>query len=183
MKIYMSNQKAALSHAHAYVYEELERYGYDYDGADGLIKSALKTKNIRELVAVLNKNPAKFPALKAKEFYQAMLKVVPHLKHFKEHGGTECRGWYRVWAAITQESGYFCSFDLGRDAGMAIDFVTHGAITAEQYQAHVTKRTLKMMAATMTEGRVDTAKILDYFAEEYRDQCLDMTLVRAVEAA
>jgi hypothetical protein len=177
----MTNQKAALSHAHAYVYEALEDYGYDYAGADGLIKRTQQTKNIRELVAVLDKT--KFPFLKAKEFYQAMLKVVPHLKHFKEHGGTECRGWYRVWAAITQESGYFCSFDLGRDAGMAIDFVTHGAVTAKQYQAHVTKRTLKMMAATMTDGRVDTAKILDYFSAEYRDQCLDMSLVRAVEAA
>ena len=185
MKIYMSNQKAALSHAHAYVYEELERCGYDYAGADGLIKRTQQTKNIRELVAVLgqNKDNTKFPFLKAKEFYQAMLKVVPHLKHFKEHGGTECRGWYRVWAAITQESGYFCSFDLGRDAGMAIDFVTHGAVTPKQYQAHVTKRTLKMMANTMRDGRVDTAKILDYFAVEYRDQCLDMALVRAVEAA
>ena len=45
MKIYMSNQKAALSHAHAYVYEELERYGYDYDGADGLIKATQKNQD------------------------------------------------------------------------------------------------------------------------------------------
>lgn len=52
-----------------------------------------------------------------REFYEAMLKVVPHIA-YPMHCGTECRGWYRVWGTIKYNTRYFAEFDMVRDNKM-----------------------------------------------------------------
>ena len=123
-----------------------------------------------------------FPRIEA--FYNAMKKVVPIIK-YKDHGGTEDRGWWRVFGEITGIDPYFCSYDLGRDMMMAKQFRDAGAITAEQYQNHVTKRTLAMMRSGLfqTDGQPDADKIINYVKEEYRtSEFYDMRFINAIAA-
>ncbi len=122
-----------------------------------------------------------FPRIEA--FYKAMKKVVPNLE-YKEHGGTECRGWWRVFGEIMNYNPYFCSFDLGRDMMMAIDFRNAGAITQQQYNNHVTKRTLKMLGSGrfQTNGQPDANLVLGYVKDEYQtNEYFDMRFVNCVK--
>lgn len=117
-------------------------------------------------------------------FYNAMKKVVPNLQ-YKEHGGTECRGWWRVFGEIKNYAPYFCSFDLGRDMMMARDFRDAGAITSKLYQDHVTKRTLAMMRSSrfQTDGQPDADLILNYVKDEYQtSEFFDMRFIEAIAA-
>jgi hypothetical protein len=128
-------------------------------------------------------------------FYDAMVKVIEHShkdtsKHEEggyqgvtEHGGTECRGWWRVFDAIKGDN-YFSAFDLGRDMGMAEEFYDAGAITEAQYRAHIVRRTLKMMANKRfvnEKGLPDYEALTTYLKPEYNDVYLDMNLVNAVK--
>jgi hypothetical protein len=122
-----------------------------------------------------------FPLIE--EFYKAMKKVVPVLE-YKAHSGTECRGWWRVFAGITGTSRYFCSFDLGRDAYMALTFYEQGAITQKQYNNHITNRTLSMLKSDRFQnenGQPDYNKITEYFYPEYREKELDMRFVNVLK--
>lgn len=122
-----------------------------------------------------------FPRIE--KFYNAMKKVVPNLK-YKDHGGTECRGWWRVFGEIIGYAPYFCSYDLGRDMRMAIDFRNAGAITQQQYNNHVTKRTLKMLGSDrfQTNGQPDANLVLGYLKPEYQtNEYFDMRFVNCVE--
>ena len=128
-------------------------------------------------------------------FYNAMVLVIDHShkdtsKHEEggyqgvtDHGGTECRGWWRVFESINGES-YFSAFDLGRDMGMAEEFYDAGAITEAQYRAHVTRRTLKMMASRSfcnEQGLPCYKSLTSYLKSEYIELYLDMNLVNAVK--
>lgn len=117
-------------------------------------------------------------------FFKAMKAVVPHLE-YKDHGGTEDRGWWRVYGEIIGFDPYFCSFDLGRDMMMAKKFYDSGAITQEQYNNHVTKRTLAMMRSVyfQTDGQPDAEKVLNYVKDEYRtSEFFDMRFIDAIAA-
>ncbi len=122
-----------------------------------------------------------FPLIE--KFYNAMKKVVPNLE-YKDHGGTECRGWWRVFGEISGSAPYFCSYDLGRDIGMAIDFRNAGAITQQQYNNHVTKRTLKMLGSKrfQTNGQPDANLVLGYLKPEYQtNEYFDMRFINCLE--
>lgn len=121
-----------------------------------------------------------FPLIE--KFYNAMKKVVPNLE-YKSHGGTECRGWWRVFGEISGHDSYYCSYDLGRDIGMAIDFRNAGAITQQQYNNHVTKRTLNMLGSNrfQTNGQPDANLVLGYLKPEYQtNEYFDMRFVNCV---
>lgn len=119
------------------------------------------------------------------DFYKAMLKVVPVIE-CKEHSGTECRGWWRVFETIKGTSNYFCSFDLGRDAWMAQQFYEQGAITQQQYKNHITKRTFDILSSDRFHneaGQPDYNKIVDYWKEDYVEKALDMRFVNVLKEA
>jgi len=81
-------------------------------------------------------------------FTEDMTKVTKLRKdrgdEYLTHSGTECRGWYRVWQtfALTKDMpghqllnpGYFCQFDLGRDADMLLAFRDAGVIQQDHYK-------------------------------------------------
>ena len=120
-----------------------------------------------------------------KDFYKAMVKVVPVLE-YKDHSGTECRGWWRVFEAINGTSKYFCSFDLGRDAYMAQQFYEQGAITQQQYKNHITNRTFSILSSNRFQneaGQPDYNKIVDYWKEDYVEKELDMRFVNVLKEA
>ena len=100
-----------------------------------------------------------------------------------DHGGTEDRGWWRVLEAINGGL-YFCSFDLGRDMGMAKTFYESGAITETKYRAHIVRRTLKMMANgrfTNDNGLPCYKALTSYLKPEYNELYLDMNLVNTIK--
>lgn len=128
-------------------------------------------------------------------FYDAMVLVIDHShkdtsKHEEdgyqgvtEHGGTECRGWWRVFESINGEP-YFSAFDLGRDIGMAEEFYEAGAITEAQYSAHITRRTLKMMSNSRfcnDRGLPCYNALTGFIKPEYHDVYLNMNLVNSVK--
>ena len=119
------------------------------------------------------------------DFYKAMKKVVPVID-YKEHSGTECRGWWRVLEAINGTSKYFCSGDLGRDAYMAQEFYEQGAITQQQYKNHITKRTFDILSSDRFQneaGQPDYNKIVNFWKEDYVEQELDMRFVNVLKEA
>ena len=80
-----------------------------------------------------------------RSFYEAMLKVCPHIEQeWKEdsyHAGTDDRNWYRVWWEITgydngEHKGYFCPYDTARDQQYAKTFLDTGACTQKQYNRY-----------------------------------------------
>lgn len=183
----ISKTKAALSHAIAYAIEELEGCGYrnltiqedkvGYFGEEILDKLREAT-TIKKLIESIPQNVYGRREL-VSEFYKAMLKVVDHLD-YPEYSGTECRGWYRVWGAITQNTDYYCNFDLGRDVGMLITFFEYGTITEEQFNTHRAKNTLRQAMNTMVNGIPDTDKILKYWRPEYREKAVDLKMLAAL---
>lgn len=178
----VSNKKAALSHAIAYTIEAYEDTGRDFDEIESDID---KITNIKDLVAYAqSKQLFRFDEVNPiKGFYDAMLKVVPHLE-YPEHGGTECRGWYRVWADINNVKSYYCKFDMGRDNAMAYGFLTHGAITQEQYNTYKTKTTLRLaLNAVDANGNIDIDKITEYYAKEWISRVFNLGLLYSLEQA
>jgi len=128
-------------------------------------------------------------------FYDAMVLVIDEThrnasKHEEggyqgvtEHSGTECRGWWRVFESINGEP-YFSDFDLGRDMSMAEDFYDAGAITEQEYRAHIVRRTLKMMANSRfsnDNGLPDYNALTSYLKPEYNEKYLDMNLINAIK--
>lgn len=167
--------------------KSLATAGFVYE-CIGDAKTFVEVKKI--LTAMYSKGPNSpercytqrlFPLIE--KFYNAMKKVVPNLE-YKEHSGTECRGWWRVFGEISGSAPYFCSFDLGRDIGMAIDFRNAGAITQQQYNNHVTKRTLQMLGSKrfQTNGQPDANLVLGYLKPEYQtNEYFDMRFINCLE--
>jgi hypothetical protein len=176
----------------------------DLDYATAIIRLTDTAKNINELTHAFacgcNKDDnwqwriQEFTD-RLQNFYDAMVKVIEHShkdtsKHEEggyqgvtEHGGTECRGWWRVFESI-HGLPYFSAFDLGRDMGMAEEFYDAGAITEAQYRAHVTRRTLKMMSSREfcnEQGLPCYKTLTSYLKSEYIDLYIDMNLVNAVK--
>ena len=130
-------------------------------------------------------------------FYVAMKKTIPFLIDMgfgfdngkdaptREHSGTECRGWYRVYGAIKLNTKYFADWELGRDQFMAQLFYKAGAITTEEYDVYKTSITLNMMAGKVfqTNNFPDPIKIRDYWQKDLVEQILDMRLIRMLETA
>ena len=204
----------ALTHVKAYVFEIIEEQEYAlkwmnpeyqeaYEGdkndmldvAFYVEKCIIDAKTFVEVKKILTKmygdgqNASErcytkriFPRIEA--FYNAMKKVVPTMK-YKSHSGTEDRGYWRVFDEITNVQSYFCSGDLGRDMLMAKLFRDVNAITEQQYQNHVTKRTLAMMRVSyfQTDGQPDANLIVGYLKPEYRtDEFFDFRFINAIAA-
>ncbi len=166
----------------------------------GRVVNALtyKAKSISEMKKIFAKCCAKESdqyTEKMQVFYDAMLKVIEHTNDLKysakynnvwkveEHVGTEDRGWWRVLEAI-KGSSYFCSWDLARDMLMAEIFYDSGAITEAEYNAHIVKRTLKMMANKRfanEKGLPDYNSLTTYLDPEYNEKYLDMNIVNAIK--
>ena len=148
------------------------------------IKNAKTISQVKSLLSGLFKEHyANRIVPRVDAFYKAMLKTVVLLE-YKDHSGTECRGWWRVFDEITGKENYFCSFDLGRDMMMAIKLRDAGAITKQQYLNHITKRTLAMFRSGIfqTDGQPDTVKVLEYVKPEYRtSEFFDMRFINAVD--
>jgi hypothetical protein len=148
------------------------------------IKNAKTISQVKSLLAgAFKEHYANRIVPRVDAFYKAMLKTVPSLE-YKDHGGTECRGWWRVFDEITGTENYFCSFDLGRDMMMAIKLRDAGAITKQQYLNHITKRTLAMFRSEMfqTDGQPDAVKVLEYVKPEYRtSDFFDMRFINAID--
>ena len=181
--------KVALSHANAYLYDELwnndDRLKSSFEHWE---KAIAKAKSIKELVALekslhdvlwQNHTPTVY------DFYQAMLKVTPfRIAEDKkqgevndiswyEHSGTECRGWFRVWASIKRKSGYFCRWDLGRDQWMAEAFWRSGCWTDKEWADYKTYITMKQYI----HEDFDIDKVKAYWKPECISKVLDMRLV------
>lgn len=174
----MTIKQDALSHAQAYITDE--------DWRDDRLQLAVnKTKTIQELLAVQKQFP-KTQHYDIQGFYKAMLKVCPYLRRkwgHAEHTGTECRGWFRVYSAIKENSGYFCNFDLGRDQWMATTFLMVGAITEQDFARYKTLLTLKQaVSVVQADGTIDVSKMRDYWQEDAHDQVFNMPLLRAIES-
>jgi hypothetical protein len=180
-----SRSKAALSHAIAYAYEEMEDF-YNTTGKENNYDDFNDVTSLKELIRAID--AADFEGRKGQHenieaFYKAMFKVVPHID-YPEHSGTECRGWYRVWAAATGLTGYFCEFDFGRDVSMLYDLFEHGAITEAQYVKQRAKNTLSFAKSIVDDnGSIDTTKMKDYFLEDWVKKCLDVRLLYAFSLA
>ena len=107
---------------------------------------------------------------------------------FLEHGGTECRGWFRVWQTFGLQydmtmpdhkllnPGYYSSFDLGRDADMLSTFRDAGVIQQHQYQRLVTLRTMKHLI----HNDMDATKTAQYWNPQYINDTADLALLAAV---
>lgn len=117
--------KWALSHAYAYANEFYEHV---------YLPRLDEIKSIQDLCDEVEMTTQSTDHVR--EFYEVMLKVVPHIKH-PEHGDSEDRGWYRVWGAIKYNTGYFCKWDMARDMDMAITLEHYGAITKEEYLKYI----------------------------------------------
>ncbi len=96
----------------------------------------LRLPEVIQNIELLLGYAGKANSYKVREFYEAMLKVVPHIK-YPEYNDSEDRGWFRVWGAIKYNTGYFERFDMHRDNGMALDYKTHGAISDDEYFAYI----------------------------------------------
>jgi hypothetical protein len=205
----------ALTHAQAYAYEHAQDSGYiqdDHDfndagqyvkirDAEPIFNLIYETKTITELNRLLATyvgekikrtdifSPSRHNRCDVKGFYNAMKKTIPTLITKEntswEHGGTECRGWYRVYGAIKKHTSYFCTMDMGRDQWMAESFYKAGVITTEEYAAYRTSMTLRMMRDErfQTNNFPDPAKIREYWRADAHERVLDMRLVRMLENA
>lgn len=184
--------------------KRLGKLGLKKSGASdldyGSVVNALtyKAKSISEMKKIFAKCCAKESdqyTEKMQLFYDAMLKVIEHTNDPKysaeyndawkveEHVGTEDRGWWRVLEAIKGGS-YFSCFDLARDMLMAEIFYNSGAITEAEYNAHVVKRTLKMMASksfSNEKGLPDYNALTTYLDAEHNEKYLDMNIINAVK--
>jgi len=195
----MSKSAAAFTHVQAYVYEGLENQYHDQSEFDDeLYRVVHNCTNIKQLLNLshpfyrLMNEIIKFD-LKVNDFYKAMLKVIPHLRQADkeagedyrdhDHGGTECRGWYRVWGAMTQDSGYFCNGDFGRDVDMGMTFLEAGAVTQEQYNKWRVLNTLKAASTEhfMTDGFPDVKKMENYWKPEFVEYAYDCRLLFAMK--
>ena len=181
----MTKQAAALSHAQAYLQEIGPTYNTNAITAD--IYSAT---TIRQLVAVVKKYNIRAPhydkrttADRITTFYRAMMKVVPHLD-YPEHGGTECRGWYRVHEAIVNpENRYYSSGDCGRDTSMAYDLVIHGAVTKPDYNRWLVKQTLYQLMDSCNanpDGLPNITAIKNRWNKEWRHIALHTNLIDTI---
>ena len=205
----------ALTHAQAYAYEHAQdsRYiqeNHEFNDAGQYVKIRdaepifnliYETKTIVELNRLLATyvgekikrtdmfSPNYHAGADIKGFYNAMKKTIPTLidedNPTYEHGGTECRGWYRVYGAIKKHTSYFCAMDMGRDQWMAESFFKAGVITTEEYAAYRTSMTLRMMREDrfQTNNFPDPVKIRAYWKEDAHERVLDMRLIRMLEAA
>lgn len=178
----LSKQQAALSHARAYIFEQCQDVGLDpnsHELAD-IARDLDKLKTIKSVVQYLNTLPFNIECV---PFYQAMLKVVPHIA-YPEHSGTECRGWYRVWGSMVNETDYWSRFDMYRDIEMARDFYTHGAVTKAQWNRWMTRHTLKLAAHMVDDtGVVNVAMIKKAFKPDWLARCVDVRVLAALELA
>jgi len=185
----ISNTQAAFSHAQAYAHEELFKH---FKGDRSVLDGVRGCKTIKELLSlVVGEHKDISECLQdcgLKEFYKAMRKVCKVLEKeggYTEYGGTEDRGWFRVWGSIVLNSGYFCIWDLGRDVSMANTLYESGAISEDQIKTYRVKVTLKMAGNDqfMTNGRPDTTKIEAHWKPEWINKAIDLPLLCALRMA
>tara|TARA_R110000803_G_scaffold67365_3_gene129068 strand:+ start:496 stop:1188 length:693 start_codon:yes stop_codon:yes gene_type:complete len=166
----------------------------DLDYGDVICTMVSKAKTIAECKSLYVKayrQNVEGDLISIQNLYNAMLCVINYENNVckdieypaTDHGGTEDRGWWRVLEAINGGL-YFCSFDLGRDMGMAKTFYESGAITETKYRAHIVRRTLKMMANgrfTNDNGLPCYKALTSYLKPEYNELYLDMNLVNTIK--
>ena len=173
----ISNSKAALSHAIAYLVEKQVDNGTSTTSQ--FVINLAKSTSIKELMSYAKEVHA---GNDIEEFYSVMKKVVSQLKN-PEHTDSECRGWYRVWESIAHNSNYFSVYDLGRDASMACTLLECGVITQQQFNQHKIKLTLNMAAASSyfwENGRPSAAKMVSYWAPGYAEKMMDAAILACI---
>jgi hypothetical protein len=177
----ISISKAALSHAKAYARELIRNIGYDSSEQREFEKKINDIKTIKELVSL---HFSFRDYHKVDEFYKAMIKVCKHLRTKDdnyEHGGTECRGWYRVWGGEKCNTGYFCRFDLGRDQYMAQTFNDVGAFSDSEMRVYKTKMTLNQaLSCVGPNGIINVDDMMKYWKPECQEQVFDIPLLNAM---
>ena len=154
------------------------------DFVDGYIRDAKTFVEVKNILKNMFKDHYIERLLPRVElFYNAMKKVIPAIE-YKDHAGTEDRGWWRVFDEITGTESYFCSGDLGRDAWMALQFYKQGAITQLEYNNHITQRTLRILNCKSFFnhiGQPDYGKIIGYWKPEFVEKELDMRFVNVLK--
>jgi hypothetical protein len=208
----MTTPQYALTHAKAHIFEiiQYEKRAMDYmhqdyvteckvhfsgptidiegldiaDFVDGYIRDAKTFVEVKNILKKIFKDHYIIYLLPRVElFYNAMKKVIPAIE-YKDHAGTEDRGWWRVFDEITGTESYFCSGDLGRDAWMALQFYKQGAITQLEYNNHITQRTLRILNCKSFFnhiGQPDYGKIIGYWKPEFVEKELDMRFVNVLK--
>jgi len=166
----------------------------DLDYGDVISDMVLKAKTIAEcksLYARAHRQYFEQDLISIQNFYDAMLCVIDYENNVckdieyptQDHTGTEDRGWWRVLDSINAGS-YFCAWDLGRDMAMAETFYKSGAITKLKYNAHIVRRTLKMMSNgrfVNDKGLPDYNALTTFLKPEYNEKYLDMNLINAIK--
>jgi hypothetical protein len=182
----------ALSHAIAYTIEEMQNRGI---GDDDIFeeKGITHPTTIKALLAAVSAfikrktdyTPRKEELTRINDFYKAMLKVVPTLDvNIRDHGGTEDRGWYRVWAATVHDTGYDFVGDFGRDTAMFQTFYDVGAITEEQYLYQRTKNTLDFCKFKQkADGTIDVAAVIKAIKPEWLTRVFDVRIIYGLQIA
>lgn len=180
----MSIRSDALSHVKSYMYEYL--YYTLNRSIDEAVEIAYSCKTLKDFEN-LKKSNTRYNRCDPVAFYRAMVVTIkyawPYGDDFKEHSGTECRGWHRVWSYLNDGDMYFSDMDLGRDVAMAESFHKAGAITDEQFEAYKTFITLSMARTKRFQkenGQPDPNLILAYWVPEYVDVIMDMRIIDAL---
>jgi len=201
-------EDAALTHAESYAWEYIDEQVHSHYVTDGerqldchnniesLCKNIQQLYNKRDQELGGNTHWPKGGqelSQAVRSFYDAMLKVCPTYMAHKfgiddmGHGGTEDRGWYRVWSDLSGYRNYFCQGDSGRDAVMASIFYQQGCVSKNQYQKYRAKLTLKMLADSWNygvmreDGSLDIPRLTKNIDDEWKDTLYDNKILNALK--